>query len=128
MASLDNFIDRTQQERDALNYVLRDQGRSVAVFRRGSQAGIAGLTAASAEPEHISTIFVRFDSFRSRRTTQSEGARTVLTPTALVASTDVLEDDLWRSTDLRNHIVWYRVTSVERTQGSCRVMLEEVKR
>ncbi len=44
MASLDNYLDIRQQEREALAVVVSDADQTVDVYRRPKQTGVAGLT------------------------------------------------------------------------------------
>lgn len=123
MGSLVNWLDVGQQQRDNLNFVIDDAAVSVDVFRRKPQSGAAGLTVETHTQEHIRTIAVRLDTYRSRSTD-----RVTDTPIGLTTDTDVRVDDLWRWTDVSNQARWYRVVSVTRTQSSSGAVLEEMKR
>ena len=127
MGSITNFLDRGQQERDNLNFVIEDGAISVDVYRRTQQGGSPGLTAQVHEPDFLRTINVRLDAYRSRSTVLGK-SRIRLSPIGLTNDTDVRTDDLWRWTDVANHTRWYRVASVSRTQSTSSAVLEEIKR
>lgn len=127
MGNLANWTDKGQQERDSLNFVIDDEAVSVDVFRRSQQAGVAGLTSEIHDVQFLRTIYVRFDSYRSR-STAAGSARISDTPIGLTNNTDVQPGDLWRWTDVANRTRWYRVTASRRTQSTSSVVLEDIKR
>lgn len=126
MASHAAWLDRRQQERDALNYVHADRAVTVDVYRRPPQNGSPGLTTPTADHQHVGSIDVRIDVSRYRTRAETTTIRVVYI--GLAADTDVRKDDLWRTTDIRGVIRWYCVTSTEPTQSMTRALLEEVKR
>jgi hypothetical protein len=129
MYSHKSYMDTEQQEHDGLQQVIDDAPVSVDVFRRGNQAGVAGLTVETAEQEYLRTITVRFGVYRSRsRSGLATAARVRDTHVALTDHTDARADDLWRWTDVADRTRWYRVASLTGTRTTRSVVLEEVKR
>ncbi len=127
MASLDNYLNILQQEREALAFVVSDADQTVDVYRRPKQTGVAGLTEEVKDQKPLRTARVRIDFYESRSTV---GGRSTLAtnPVALTNDLDVRVDDAWRLIDEQERVYWYRVAGVRRSRAASQVSLEEVKR
>ncbi len=127
MASLDNYLDIRQQEREALAFVVSDADQTVDVYRRPKQTGIAGLTEEVKDQKPLRTTRVRIDFYESRSTVGGRST-VVRNPVALTSDLDVRVDDAWRLIDDQERVYWYRVAGVRRGRAASQVSLEEVKR
>lgn len=119
MGSFRNHLDRAEQEREALNYVVTDADFSVDVYRKRSSTPGAGFSREVANEVYVDTINVRIDNSRL-------GVNTSLI--ALANSTNVMRGDIWRGASLSGEPLHYRVVGVTPEQSTTRAEVEVLVR
>jgi len=111
MSRLDSFIDNTQLDEEAVNYILRD-GYTIDVLRsQASESENAGFDRELTPATIVLTVTGRIDP---------KGDKWI----GLTDHLDCQVDDIWRHANVRDEQMHYIVKSVRPRIGGCWAELE----
>ena len=112
MSLANDYIDSTEQSKQAVNYLLED-GYTIDVFRsQTTEVTNAGFDTELSQHTKIETISARIDT---------KGSKFI----GLTDFMDCQKNDIWRYANARDEIMYYRVTDVLPRIGGCQVMMEK---
>jgi hypothetical protein len=107
-----NFIDQSEQDKQAVNYLLED-GQTIDILRaQTATATNAGFDSELTEHAIIATVLGRIDP---------KGDKFI----GLTDYMDCQKNDIWRKLNVRDEHKYWRVVSVKPRIGGCQVELEE---
>jgi len=112
MSLINDYLDTTEQSKQAVNYLLQD-GYTIDVFRsQTTLVANAGFGSELSQHEKVETISARIDT---------KGTDFI----GLTDYMDCQENDVWRLANARDELMYYRVTKVLPRIGGCQVVLEK---